>query len=69
MATDRLGLLYVLDDSRDDLQVLDFRGGNAIAAPERKITDLGLPSAEFLGVSPDGQFIVATDGMVSGWHW
>ncbi len=69
LAVDRLGLLYVLDDSRDDLQVIDFRGSNAVAGPMRKLTDLGLPGAEFFGLSPDGNFIVAYDGAIRGWRW
>jgi DNA-binding beta-propeller fold protein YncE len=69
LAVDRLGLLYVLDDSRDDLQVIDFRGSNAVAGPVRKLTDLGLPGAEYFGLSPDGNFIVAYDGAIRGWRW
>ena len=66
---DRLGLLYVLDESRDDLQVIDFRGSNAVAGPTRKVSELGLRGGTHLGVSPDGQFIVAYDGALTGWHW
>ncbi len=69
LQADRLGLLYVLDDSRDDLQVIDFRGSNAVAGPARKVVDLGIKSANQLGVSPDGRFIVAYDGAFTGWRW
>jgi DNA-binding beta-propeller fold protein YncE len=69
LIADRLGLLYVLDDSRDDLQVIDFRGSNAVAGPSRKVSELGLRGGSHLGVSPDGQFIVAYDGALTGWHW
>ena len=69
VTVDRLGLLYVLDDGRDDLQVIDFRGSNAVAGPTRKVSDLGLRGGTHLGVSPDGQFIVAYDGALTGWHW
>ncbi len=69
MRCDRLGLLYVLDDSRDDLQVIDFRGSNAVAGPVRKVSELGLEGGTALGVSPDGRFIVAYDGAFTGWRW
>jgi DNA-binding beta-propeller fold protein YncE len=69
LAADRLGLLYVLDDSRDDLQVIDFRGSNAVAGAVRKVTDLGLKGGTQLGVSPEGRFVVAYDGALAGWRW
>jgi DNA-binding beta-propeller fold protein YncE len=69
LMADRLGLLYVLDDSRDDLQVIDFRGSNAVAGPVRKVVDLGLRGGSQLGVSPDGRFLVAYDGAFTGWRW
>jgi DNA-binding beta-propeller fold protein YncE len=69
MVADRLGLLYALDDSRDDLQVIDFRGSNAVAGPVRKVTDLGLSGVGQLAVSPDGRFVVAYDGALAGWRW
>ncbi len=69
LAADRMGLLYVLDDSREDLQVIDFRGSNAVAGPVRKVTDLGLSGVGQLAVSPDGRFVVAYDGALAGWRW
>jgi DNA-binding beta-propeller fold protein YncE len=69
LAADRLGLLYVLDDSREDLQVIDFRGSNAVAGPVRKVGDLGMKAAEHLAVSPDGRFAIAYDGALSVWRW
>jgi DNA-binding beta-propeller fold protein YncE len=69
LAADRLGLLYVLDEGREDLQVIDFRGSNAVAGPVRKITDLGMTEASQLAVSPDGRFMVAADGVLAGWRW
>jgi len=69
LAADRMGLLYVLDDSREDLQVIDFRGSNAVAGPVRKVSDLGLTGVGQLAVSPDGRFVVAYDGALVGWRW
>ncbi len=69
LAVDRMGLLYVLDDSREDLQVLDFRGSNAVAGPVRKISELGLTDVGQLAVSPDGRFVVTYDGALVGWRW
>jgi hypothetical protein len=69
LAADRMGLLYVLDDSREDLQVIDFRGSNAVAGPVRKVSDLGLTGVGQLAVSPDGRFVVAYDGALAGWRW
>ena len=69
LAVDRQGLLYVLDESRADLQVIDFRGGNAIVGPVITTKDLALEDANMLGLSPDGRFILVYDDQVVGWHW
>lgn len=69
LATDAMGLLYVLDDSREDLQVIDFRGSNAVAGQVRKLADLGMPDAEQLAVSPDGRLVLGYDGALVGWRW
>jgi DNA-binding beta-propeller fold protein YncE len=69
LGCDRQGLLYVLDDSRGDVQVIDFRGSNAVVGPVRKAADLGMRDVAHLAVSPDGRFVVAYDGVLSGWRW
>jgi DNA-binding beta-propeller fold protein YncE len=69
LGVDRLGLLYVVDESRRDVQVIDFRGGNAIAGQQRKLAELGLPGAEYFGLAPDGRFIVVYDEALVGWRW
>jgi DNA-binding beta-propeller fold protein YncE len=69
LAVDRLGLLYVADESRRDVQIIDFRGGNAIAGQQRKTTDLGFAGVEHFGLAPDGRFVVVYDEALVGWRW
>jgi sugar lactone lactonase YvrE len=69
MACDRLGLLYVIDSSRGDLQVIDFRGSNAVAGPTRKASDLGVRKLESFAVGPDGEMFVFAGGTGIGWRW
>ena len=69
LACDRLGLLYVIDSSRGDLQVIDFRGSNAVAGPTRKASDLGVRKLESFAVGPDGEMVVFTAGTGIGWRW
>jgi sugar lactone lactonase YvrE len=69
MGCDRLGLLYVIDSSRGDLQLMDFRGSNAIVGPVRKVADLGVRKLESLALAPDGQLYLFYDGSGVGWRW
>jgi DNA-binding beta-propeller fold protein YncE len=69
MGCDRLGLLYVIDSSRGDLQLMDFRGSNAIVGPVRKAADLGVRKLESLALAPDGQFYLFYDGSGVAWRW
>ena len=69
MGCDRLGLLYVIDSSRGDLQLMDFRGSNAIVAQVRKAADLGVRKLDSLALAPDGQIYLFYDGSGVGWRW
>lgn len=69
IACDRLGLLYVADGSRGDVQVLDFRGSNAVAGMARKAADLGVKRIERFILAPDGQFYVGGAADLVGWRW
>lgn len=69
LACDRLGLLYVADGSRGDVQVLDFRGSNAVAGTARKAADLGIKRIERFILAPDGQFYVGSSADLVGWRW
>ncbi len=69
MGCDRLGLLYVIDSSRGDLQLMDFRGSNAIVGLVRKAADLGVRKLESLALAPDGQVYLFYDGSGAGWRW
>lgn len=69
LACDRLGLLYVADGGRGDVQVLDFRGSNAVAGTARKAADLGIKRIERFVLAPDGQFYVGGSANFIGWRW
>lgn len=69
VACDRRGLLYTWDSSRKDLQILDFRGTNAVAGTPRKLAELGVERVDRMALSPDGLVHLAGSGMVTGWGW
>lgn len=65
MAADRGGLLHVLDTSRGDWQIVDFRGPSLLPLFARKNEDV-LRNASTLAVSPDGQDWLAGAGTLIG---
>ncbi len=69
LGCDRLGLLYVLDSSRRDVQVLDFHGANLVPVHARKAAEVGLSRCTAGAVSPDGQVWLAHDGRMVGLGW
>ena len=70
MGCDRRGLLYLLDIGREDLQVLDFRGSNAVSLHAWKLDgNLGVRRCEHLAVAPDGQFLIGPIGSAVGFRW
>jgi len=70
LGCDRRGLLYLLDIGREDLQVLDFRGSNAVSLHAWKFDgNLGVRRPEHLAVAPDGQFLIGPVGSAVGFRW
>jgi len=69
LGCDRLGLLYVLDARREDLQVLDFRGNNAVTLLASELEKLGIGRAEGFGLAADGLPWVAGDEAFVGLRW
>ena len=69
MACDREGLLYVVDSSRYDMQVMDFRGNNAVTLVAVPTKELGISSPSGLALNPDGMPWIASDGRVVGLNW
>jgi sugar lactone lactonase YvrE len=69
LGCDRQGLLAVLDDSREDVQILDYRGAACqhILSIDQK--SLGLTDLTALAVHPDGPLVVAGAGRVVHWRW
>ena len=65
MRTDRQGLLHVLDTSRADWQVLDFRGQSLLPLAARPLAEI-LRGAETLAVSPDGTAWLGGAGALVG---
>ena len=69
IACDRLGLLYALDASREDLQVFDFRSNSCVLLFAMKMADAGIPKATALAVAPDGQVGLAGNAKVVWLRW
>ena len=69
LGVDRAGLLYVLDGSRQDLQVIDYRGSSAVTILVKPMKDLGLDSIRGGAIAPDGQVWLAGDGRLNGFTW
>ena len=69
IACDRLGLLYALDSSREDLQVFDFRSNSCVTLNAMKISDAGVPKASSLAVAPDGQVGLIGNSKVVWLRW
>ncbi|MBA3685225.1 MAG: hypothetical protein H0W72_08295 [Planctomycetes bacterium] len=69
LGCDRLGLLYVADLGRLDVQVLDFRGNNPVSLHTWTFEALGRAEATAMSVSPDGQFWLVDETGISGTSW
>lgn len=69
LGCDRIGLLYVCDAGRGDVQLLDFRGSNAVPVFARKVGDLGVKSPTGFCVAPDGQCYLADGTRIIGARW
>jgi DNA-binding beta-propeller fold protein YncE len=54
LAVDRQGLVWVVDASREDLQILDLRGTSCLPVAARRLGDLDLRKPVGLALSPDG---------------
>ncbi len=66
MGCDRQGLLYVCDTSRRDLQILDFRGGNAVSVRQLSTESLNMRDPDGITVSADGQVWLYGDERILG---
>lgn len=69
IACDRLGLLYALDSSREDLQVFDFRSNSCALLYAMKTSEAGMPKASALAVAPDGQVGLIGSSKVVWLRW
>lgn len=69
LGCDRQGLLYVADDSRGDVQAIDFRGNSAVALTVQKFGHFGIRTVTGLAASPDGQAWLIGGGTVAGARW
>ncbi len=66
---DRLGVVYAVDKSREDVQAIDFRGNSPLLLVTHKFGDFGVRSVTSVTVSADGQLWLAGDGTLSGSRW
>lgn len=55
LGVDRQGLVWAVDASREDLQILDLRGASCVPVAARSLSELGLRKPLGLALSPDGQ--------------
>lgn len=70
LGCDRRNLIYLLDAGRADLQVLDFRGSNAVGLYAWNVEKvLGLRRPEHLAVLPDGGFLTGSAGSGQIYCW
>ncbi len=69
LGCDRLGLLYALDASREDLQVFDFRNNSCVLLLAMKTADAGVGKATALALAPDGQVGLIAGAKVTWWRW
>ena len=65
MACDRQGLLYIADNGRKDLQVIDYRGSNAIVIYAESFNQWGFQKVSELALNVDGRpFLIDSGRMV-----
>ncbi len=69
LGCDRLGLLYLADSSRGDLQSVDFRGNSAVAISAHKFADFGMRKVTGMAVAPDGQPWLIGPSAIAGVRW
>jgi sugar lactone lactonase YvrE len=69
MAVDGVGLLYIGDSSRRDVQVWDFRGNNAVALLAQPMKALGLSDLKAIDVAADGLLLMAGSGGLRRSRW
>ncbi len=69
MASDRFGLLHVFDNSRRDVQTLDFHGANLVPLVTVKVADVGLTRCPAGAIAPDGQIWIGHEGRLVGLGW
>lgn len=67
---DRLGYLYVLDNRRGDVQLVDFRGSNPVVLQVWKLEkDFGMRSAAHFAAGPDAGILLGAAGSASRFIW
>ncbi len=69
LGCDRLGLLYTLDASREDLQVCDFRSNSCVMLLGVSLNELDMPKATALAIAPDGQVGLMGNGRATWFRW
>ena len=69
LACDRLGLLYVTDSLRKDLQVIDYRGKNAITVYSNSYKDWGFKELTHMMLNVDGRPYLIDSEKVVGFNW
>ena len=69
IACDRQGLLYILDSERQDLQVIDFRGKNAIGIYSHPYEKWGFQSVSEMLLNVDGKPYLIDAGRLVGLTW
>ena len=69
MASDRQGLLYLVDNGRRDLQVFDFRGNNAIVIYTTDLEKWTFEKVSEMILNVDGRPYLFDSGRLVGFNW
>ena len=69
IACDRQGLLYIADNGRKDLQVIDFRGDNAIVIYTNTFDDWEIEKVTEMMFNVDGKPYLIDSGTIIGLSW
>ena len=69
IACDRQGLLYILDNGRRDLQVVDYHGNNAVVVHTLDLDSYGFGQITGMSLNIDGRPYLFDSGKLIGLAW
>ena len=69
ISCDRQELLYIIDNGRKDLQVVDYRGSNAIVIHSVPFEEWGFQKVTETMLNVDGRLYLIDSGTMAGFMW